>query len=134
MRAARAVRRAVGVMLAGERDDAGLVIGVEQQVDHARAVPAGEHHAARPLREHGTDQLLRFCLLGAAVAVTPRPPALGGPAGEGARLGQVGVSTVARGRISSINTRRASGSSSSAPDSATITGSTTTGVSAGSSR
>ena len=66
MRAARAVRRAVGVMLAGERDDAGLVIGVEQQVDRARAVPAGEHHAARPLREHGTDQLLRFCLLGAS--------------------------------------------------------------------
>ena len=43
------------------------------------------------------------------------------------------MSTVARGRISSTSARWASGCSSRAPDSATITGSTTTGVPGGSS-
>ncbi len=47
--------------------------------------------------------------------------------------GRFGVATVALGRIVAISAWRASASSSSAPDSATITGSTTSGVPAGSS-
>src|SRR5947209_11029922 len=59
----------------------------------------------------------------------------GGPASRPASTrasGRFGVRTVARGRISSISARSAPGSSSRAPDSATITGSTTTGVPSGS--
>ena len=47
--------------------------------------------------------------------------------------GTFGVTTVARGRSCSISVSRAAGASSSAPDSATITGSSTTGVPDGSS-
>ncbi len=123
--AARAVRRAAGVALALDAHWR-LSAGREEQVARLAAVPAGEHDRARA-RARAPPEL----------APRPRPPA---PprwpprAGEHARAsGKFGVSTLARGQICSISARSASGSSSRAPDSATITGSTTTGVPPGSS-
>ena len=98
---------------------------VDEQVDRARAVPAGEHDRARAERQHARE---RAASASPVLARARRRAS----AGERARLGQVRREH-ARARQDLARRARASASaaSSRAPDSATITGSTTTGVPGG---
>ena len=116
VRAARAVGGAVGVALArqlGERR------AVEEQVRRAGAVAAG-------------DDDVRRARARAAPARARSRRASSSPASTRASA-RFGVMTVARGRICSRSASTASAASRRAPDSATITGSWTTGVPGGSS-
>ena len=94
-------------------------LAVEEDVDGLVAVAAGHDHRARarararPARAPG-------------VLRAPRRPR------STRASGTLGVTTVARGSESSTSAACASSSSSRAPDSATMTGSTTTGVPAAS--
>ena len=106
------MRGAVGVALAADRD---RVPAVEEDVDHLLAVAAGDDDRARPQRQHLAGEVLLGVLVPAPVSSRAS--------------GMFGVTTVASGSSRSTSARRASPSSSVAPLSATITGSTTTGAS-----
>ena len=101
VRAAGAVRGAVGVALALDLTIDRRRLGVEEQIDRARAVPAGEHDDAGAEREHRAQRAPRpprprprsSARLAAIVAATRRASTRAS--------GRFGVSTVARGRISS---------------------------------
>ena len=103
-----------------------LAGAVQEQVDRARAMAAGEHTARRPQREQrAAEGLDLLALLLVRLART---------AGEQPRLGQVrrehGGARQDLLHESAVGLRRRA---AARPDSATITGSTTTGVPAGSS-
>ena len=117
VRAARAVRGAVGVALARELDEP---LAVEEQVGRLVAVPAGDDDDPRAERVDRARELPR--------PSRPRPRRRRATRASGT----FGVTTVARGR-SSVDAAPSARprSSSRAPDSATITGSSTTGVPGG---
>ena len=122
--AAGAVRGAVGDG-ARRRSATGSRGGVEEQV--ARA-PRGARRSARP--HPGRARARRAASACASASSSSSGGSAGAPASTRAS-GRFGVSTLARGRICSRSATSASGASRRAPDSATITGSTTTGVPGG---
>ena len=116
VRAARPVGRAVRVPLAGDPLEH---VAVEEHVGRRLAVAAGDHHRRRPERVQTPREVLDV------VGRSPRAP----PSRRARRAsGTFGVITVTRGRSSRTIAARAGSSSSTAPDSATITGSSTIGV------
>ena len=118
VRAARAVRGAVRVT---RPLDPHRARRLDEQVGAVVGVAAGDDHRAGR-RARAAPRRARRC---------PAPS----PSPDSARAsGRFGVTTVARGRIRSISAAFAVGSSSVAPLSAIITGSTTTGASPTSSR
>ena len=125
MGASGTVRRTVRMTLARDLHRPPARLDVEEEVDRALAMATGDDDDARSQRQDRAPQGLGFLVLVFVAADRS--------IGQRAGLGQVWGETVARGRISPTRARCASGSSKLAPDSATITGSTTTGVSSGSS-
>ena len=103
MRAAGAVRGAVGVAPPLDRDGHVVRVRIEEHVDRPRAMPAGEDHRARAEREHRASA----SALGFLLARAPRPRG-SSPASTRAS-GRFGVITLARGRICSTSARCASG-------------------------
>ena len=105
--------RAVRVALAGDLDE---LLAVEEDVDRLLAVAARDHDGGRAERVDGARELAR-------------DPASGPLAASARASGRFGVTTAARGTRSVLSASSASSSSSRAPLSATITGSSTTGTS-----
>ena len=118
VRAAGAVCRAAVVPLSGDLHEP---LPIEEHVCHHVAMAAGQHHGL-PARAPALAAANCADLAGVG------RPCLFAPATSARASGTFGVSTVARGSSSSTSGSIAPGVEQPAPDSATITGSSTTGV------